>query len=72
LGGEQTPRRKAMNNLLQRVLNVKELADVLNISEFTVRRLARENQIPSLVRKGRYQFEVKELVRFFKELEGAA
>lgn len=61
-----------MNNLLQRVLNVKELADVLNISEFTVRRLARENQIPSLVRKGRYQFEVKELVRFFKELEGAA
>jgi excisionase family DNA binding protein len=55
---------------LTRLLSAEELAKILNISEFTIKRLAREKQIPCHVIKRRYQFNVKELLRFFRKMEG--
>jgi hypothetical protein len=57
-----------MNNLL----SAKELSRILAISEFTVKKLARENQIPYTVIKNRPRFSIKSLLEYFRALEGGA
>jgi NADH/NAD ratio-sensing transcriptional regulator Rex len=57
---------------LSRILSAEELARILNVNEITVRKLAREKQIPCRLVKKRYGFDLKEMIRFFKKLEGGA
>jgi excisionase family DNA binding protein len=59
-------------NDLSRLLSAEELSHVLNVSEFTVKKLAREKQIPCVFEKGRYRFNLKEITEFFRRLEGGA
>jgi hypothetical protein len=58
---------------LDRLLSAEELARILNVTEFTVKQLAREKQIPSSLNKQqRYRFNLKEMLHFFRKLEGGA
>jgi excisionase family DNA binding protein len=54
------------------LLTAEELAGILSISEFTVRRLVREKQLPAAINKRRYQFNLEELLEYFRSLEGGA
>jgi excisionase family DNA binding protein len=58
-----------MNDIL---VSAEELANILSVSEFTVKKLAREKQIPCRIIKRQYRFNMKELVRFFRKMEGTA
>jgi hypothetical protein len=51
-------------------LTAEELSLVLDISEFTVKKLARSRQLPCAYSKnGRPSFELETLLRHFRELE---
>jgi excisionase family DNA binding protein len=60
-----------MDNL-SKPLTAEELSRILNISEYTVKKLAREKQIPCVMVKRRFRFDLKEILEYFKELEGGA
>jgi hypothetical protein len=59
-------------NTLSGVVGAEALARILNINESTVKKLAREKQIPCRFSNKRYRFNLKEMIRFFKKLEGGA
>jgi excisionase family DNA binding protein len=60
-----------MNNL-SRSVSAKELARLLNVNEFTIKKLAKEKQIPCRLIKRRYRFNLKTVLQFFRKLEGGA
>jgi hypothetical protein len=52
------------------LLNAEQLSLVLNISEFTVKKLARDKELPCAYVNRRPQFDMDALFRHFKKLEG--
>ena len=51
------------------IFNSEQLSLVLNISEFTVKKLARENELPCKLVNRRPQFDLDVLYKHFSKLE---
>lgn len=51
-------------------LTAAELSLILNISEFTIKRLARTKQLPCEYENNRPRFDLKTIIAYFRELEG--
>jgi len=54
------------------LLTAGQLALVLNISEFTVKKLAREGELPCRHENRRPLFDMDALLKHFQKLEGGA
>ena len=54
------------------MLNAEQLSLILNISEFTVKKLARDKELPCKYVNRRPQFDMDALLEHFKKLEGGA
>jgi len=54
------------------LVSAEQLSLILNISEFTVRKLARLKEIPSKYSGGKLVFSLEEVLARFKNLEGGA
>jgi hypothetical protein len=54
------------------ILNAEQMSVILNISEQTVKKLAKDREIPCTFVNRRPQFEWAVLVKRFYELEGGA
>jgi len=54
------------------ILNAEQVSLILNISEKTVKKLAKDREIPCAFVNRRPQFDWHVLVNHFKELEGGA
>jgi hypothetical protein len=62
-----------MNNFtVKALLTAEELAGILSISEFTLKKLAREEQLPCMIIKRRYRFSLEQILEYFRKLEGGA
>ena len=57
-----------MGLAVERITTV-ELSLILNISEITVKMLAKTGQLPCLNKKNRYLFDFTELVNHLRQLE---
>jgi hypothetical protein len=53
-------------------LSAEQLALILNISEFTVKKLARAKELPCTFVNRRPQFNLDVILQHFKKLEGGA
>jgi len=53
-------------------LNAEQLSLMLNISEFTVKKLAREKELPCEYVNRRPQFDLDIILQHFEQLEGGA
>jgi len=54
------------------ILNAEQMSLILNISEKTLKKLAKANEIPCAFVNRRLQFKLEEVIRRFQELEGGA
>jgi hypothetical protein len=54
------------------ILNAEQLSLILNISEQTVKKLAKDREIPCIYVNRRPQFNWEVLINYFKKLEGGA
>jgi excisionase family DNA binding protein len=54
------------------LLTAEELAGILGISEFTLKKLAKEEQLPCMIIKRRYRFSLEQILKYFQKLEGGA
>ena len=54
------------------IVNSEQLSLILNISEFTVRKLAREKEIPCTYVNRWPQFNLDVILQYFEKLEGGA
>jgi len=54
------------------LFTVEQLALILSINEFTLKKLARTKEIPCIHKKGRILFSLESVLSRFKELEGGA
>jgi hypothetical protein len=54
------------------LVTAEQLSLLLNVSEFTIKKLARSNEIPCRYVKGRILFSLESVFARFKELEGGA
>jgi hypothetical protein len=54
------------------LLTAGELSLILNISEFTIKKLAKSKELPCTYINRQPRFNFKTLLRFFKRLEGGA
>jgi len=54
------------------ILNAKQVSLILNISEQTVKKLAKEKELPGFYINRRPHFSWEVLIKRFKELEGGA
>jgi excisionase family DNA binding protein len=54
------------------LLTAEELAGILGISEFTLKRLVREKQFPVTIIGRRYKFSLAQILEYFRGLEGGA
>jgi hypothetical protein len=54
------------------ILNAEQMSLILNISEKTLKKLAKAKEIPCAFVNRRLQFKLEEVVRRFQELEGGA
>jgi len=54
------------------LFTAEQLSLVLNISEFTVKKLARDGELPCKYVNRRTQFDVDALLKYFQKLEGGA
>lgn len=54
------------------LVTAEQLSLLLNVSEFTVKKLARSKEIPCRHAKGRIVFSLESVLARFKELEGGA
>lgn len=71
MGGGKIPRRKAMKDKKgSALMSAKELSPILGISEFTIKKLARSNELPCTYVNRRPLFNMGVLMRHFKKLEG--
>lgn len=59
-----------MNKKKPVLLNAEQLSLVLNISEFTVKKLAREKEIPCTFKNRRPQFNMDIMIKYFEKVEG--
>jgi hypothetical protein len=53
-------------------MSAEELSIVLNISERTVKALAKNAEIPSVKEKNKFWFDFDKIMEHFKTLEGGA
>jgi len=53
-------------------LNAEQLSLILNISEKTIKRLAKEKEIPATFVNRRPQFKLEDIINHFQLLEGGA
>jgi hypothetical protein len=53
-------------------LTAAELSQILDISEFTIKRLARTKQLPCEYEHNRPRFNLEVIIAYFRELEGGA
>jgi excisionase family DNA binding protein len=54
------------------LLTAEELAGILGISEFTLKKLVREKQLPVTMNGRRYNFSLERILEYFRVLEGGA
>jgi hypothetical protein len=54
------------------LVTAEQLSLLLNVSEFTIKKLARLKEIPSGHVKGKIVFSLDSVIARFKELEGGA
>jgi hypothetical protein len=54
------------------LITAEQLSLILNISEFTVKKLARSKEIPCNYTKGKIVFNLESVLARCKELEGGA
>ena len=54
------------------LLNSEQLSLILNISEFTVKKLARARELPCIFVNRRPQFNLDVILKHFEKLEGGA
>jgi excisionase family DNA binding protein len=52
-------------------LSAEQVSLILNVSEFTVKRLAKDNQLPCIFVSRRPRFSLEKLKEFFQKIEGA-
>jgi hypothetical protein len=71
LGGEK-PRRKAMKRKNPVIVNSEQLSLILNISEFTVKKLAKTGDLPCTYVNRRPHFDMEIILKRFEQLEGGA
>jgi hypothetical protein len=75
-GGGNNLWRKAMKKESTKkdltLFTTEQLALVLSINEFTLKKLARTKQIPCIYKGGRIVFSLDSILTRFKELEGGA
>jgi hypothetical protein len=71
LGGEKTKEEKAMKDM-KNLLNAEQLSLILNISEFTVKKLARERELPCTFINRRPLFNLDIILQHLQKLEGGA
>lgn len=55
-----------------RILNAEQMSLILNISEKTVKKLAKDKEIPCALINRKPQFEWEMLIKHFEKLEGGA
>jgi len=72
LGGEKLKEDTMQEKKNPRILNAEQMSVILNISEKTVKKLAKDKEIPCTFVNRRPQFEWNEIVRYFQEIEGGA
>lgn len=72
MGGENHGGPKMQENKNTLILNAEQMSLILNISEKTVKKLAKEKEIPSTFINRRPKFNWNEIVKHFQELEGGA
>ena len=72
MGGEKLKEDTIMTKENQPVLNAEQVSLILNISEQTVKKLAKEREIPCDYVNRRPVFNWDTLIRRFQELEGGA
>jgi excisionase family DNA binding protein len=53
-------------------LTAEEVSLILNISESTVKKLARNKELPCIYVKSRPRFNLKALIKYFEKLERRA
>jgi hypothetical protein len=54
------------------LLSAEELSQVLNISEFTVKKLAKIKELPCVYVNKQPRFDFQRLVKHFEKVEGGA
>jgi len=57
---------------MKKMLNAAELAVILNISEFTVKKLARDKELPCKYINRRPVFNLELIIKHLQKLEGGA
>jgi hypothetical protein len=67
-GRGKTKEEKAM----KKMITAEQLSLILNISEFTVKKLAREKQLPCVFINRRPQFNLDVILKHLQKLEGGA
>ena len=72
MGGEKLKEDTMQEKKNPRMLNAGQMSLILNISEKTVKKLAKNNEIPCVFVNRRPQFEWDIIVSHFKGLEGGA
>ena len=53
----------------KRFITVKELASIISVSAFTIRKMAREGKLPCYHLGKKHLFDPEEVIRFIKEKE---
>ena len=54
------------------LLTAEQLSTLLNVSEFTIKKLARSKELPCVYINRRPRFNLKKLLAFFERMEGGA
>ena len=54
------------------LFTAEQLSLILNVSEFTIKKLARSKELPFTCSKGKILFSLESVLARFKELEGGA
>jgi len=57
---------------IKNLLTAEQLSIILNISEFTVKRLAREQELPCIFINRRPRFCLGTVIKYLEKLEGGA
>jgi hypothetical protein len=52
------------------ILTAEQLSKILNISEFTIKKLARNKELPCVYINRRPGFSIDKLLEYFRRLEG--
>ena len=72
MGGEKLKEDTMQEKKNPQILNVEQMSLILNISEKTVKKLAKNNEIPCVFVNRRPQFEWDVIIKHFEQLEGGA